>query len=128
MTPMTTLPFVSFTVLAPPPGVVPPPQAAAAITPASGTASQTGPRICRPPSPSLDAKVLPELVLARLHFVVREGRNDLALPEQIVAVGHRGGNTDVLLDQEERERAGRRVPDAPRDVRDPEGRAPAGRV
>src|SRR5205823_9598285 len=92
MTPMTSLPFVSFTVLAPPPGVVPPPQAAAAMTPASGTASQTGPRICRPPSPSLDAKVLPELVLAGLHFVVREGRNDLALPEQIVAVGHRGGD------------------------------------
>src|SRR5438067_11005064 len=109
MTLMTTLPFVSFTVLAPPPGVVPPPQAAAAMTPASGTASQTGPRICRPPSPSLDAKVLPELVLAGLHFVVREGRNDLALPEQIVAVGPRAGQTGGLPDTECPERGELRV-------------------
>src|SRR5258708_40230785 len=95
MTPMTSLPFVSFTDGAAPP-VVPllPPHAAAPSRPASGSARIRPIRMSVSFFRVLDPEVLEERGLSSLHLVVPERGDDLSLAEQIVAGGPRRGDRE----------------------------------
>src|SRR5438270_9599578 len=122
MTPMTTLPSVSFAAAAPPPPIgVAVPQAAATKSVTNASASQ---REIRMPSSflsldaELDAEMVQQLRFAGLHLVVPETGDDLALPEQIVAVRDRDREVQVLLHEQDREPVALRFLQERRDLLD----------
>src|SRR5258708_16943171 len=106
MTPITSLPSVSFTAGAAVPLVPVPPvplHAAATRRPASGSARKRPKRMSLLlPMSALDPEVLQELGFASLDLVVPERRDDLALTKEIVAVGPPPGQEAVLFLVEDR--------------------------
>src|SRR5258708_32019445 len=102
MTPIRSLPSVSFTAAVPLVPVPPVPlHAAATRRPASGSARKRPKRMSLLlPMSALDPEVLQELGFASLDLVVPERRDDLALTKEIVAGGPRRGEKENLFYEE----------------------------
>src|SRR5436190_19690330 len=102
MTAMTSFPSVSLTVPPLGPAPVPQPNAApsgkATTEPAMVRLIRILPGCC----PALDAEMTQQLRLAGDHLLVGESFDDLALREQVVAIGDGRGEAQILLHQEHR--------------------------